>query len=57
MIPEWGRGRREKFLGRAKTLRSPDEESLGEKGIEETMRRLMREELRDVMREIREVKG
>lgn len=40
-----------------KTLRSPDVGSLGEKGLEETMRRLMREELSGMMKEIKELKG
>lgn len=35
---------------------SPDVGSLGEKGLEETMKRLMREELSEVIREIKEMK-
>lgn len=47
----------EVFRTNKKTVRSPDVERGKEEGMEEMLRRLMREELREVMMEIREVKG
>lgn len=55
-----GQGGEEKgevFRTSKKTLRSPDVWSLGEKRLEETIRRLMREELSEMMKEIKELKG
>lgn len=47
------------FLGRVKRrgVSGCEERSLEERGLEETMRRLMREELSELMREIKEMKG
>lgn len=52
-----GAGEEGEVFRTSKKTPSPDVERLKEKGIEETLRRLMREELREVMSEIREVKG
>lgn len=46
----------EVFRTNKKTLRFPDVGSLGEKGLEQTMRRLMREDLSGIMKGIKELK-
>lgn len=49
-------GKKDVFKNSKKAVRSPDAEKMGEE-MKEMLRKLMREELGDVMKVIKEVKG